>query len=370
MVSVGGGAPAATSLPKGRTMTPRERVLTGLRRRRPDRIPMALGFFAQRIDALEPRLPEEVFPLDVRFLEFDPPADQEGFLEYAAALPGDVHLGSISQLQTYHEWGYHPEQGPDGPLSRIRSVAELARAVFPEVTHPSRHARLGDRVRRWHAEGLAVAGAPPHLGGELFEMAIRLRGFRTFMADLVERPGLAHYLLDQLADILVQNVVILAEAGCDILLLDDDIAMPTGLLIGPDAWRAFFRPRLSRAIAAAREVSPELLVFYHSDGDFTRLLPDLAAVGIDVVNPLQPDCMDAAAVKAAFGDRLALWGTVGTALSWDRGRPEEIREEVRRRIQTLGPEGLLLSPAYDIDFSPVGNVRAFVDAVLEFGRVS
>jgi uroporphyrinogen decarboxylase len=152
-------------------------------------------------------------------------------------------------------------------------------------------------------------------------------------------------------------------------LLDDDVAMPTGLLISPATWREFFKPRLRSIIGLAREAAPDLLIFYHSDGDFTRLLPDLAEIGVNVINPVQPDCMDARAIKAGFGDRLALWGTVGAASDWDFGSPDRIRAEVRQRIEQLGPAGLLLAPAYDIDFTPWENIRAFTEAAREYGRV-
>ena len=212
-----------------------------------------------------------------------------------------------------------------------------------------------------------MAGSPPHLGGNLFEAAWRMRGFEEFLIDLKERKSLANYLLDQLTAMLIHNALVLAQAGVDILLLDDDIAMPTGLMISPALWREMFGGRLANVIQLASEAAPELLVFYHSDGDFTRLIPDLVEIGVNVVNPLQPDCMDASVIKREFGDRLALWGTVGSANTWDFGAPEQIRSEVRHRIATLGPAGLLLAPAYDLDFTPRANVEAFVAAGREFG---
>jgi hypothetical protein len=78
--------------------------------------------------------------------------------------------------------------------------------------------------------------------------------------------------------------------------------------------------------------------------------------------------MDAAAIKGEFGDRLAMWGTAGTAIMWDWGTPEQVRAEVLRCIETLGPEGLLLAPAYDIDYAPFENIVAFIDAVDESGH--
>jgi uroporphyrinogen decarboxylase len=309
----------------------RERVRQALRCRKPDRIPKALGFFDQSLEAIAPTTPEDYFGLEIRFAEFDPPDNQDDFFDYMDNLPDDIHF------------------------------------VFPHLSHSARHSGLSKRVKNWHAQGLAVAGSPPHLGGELFEAAWRLRGFENFMTDLVGQSALADYLLDQLTSMLIENALILARAGVDVLLLDDDVAMPTGLMISPATWREYFKHRMAKVIDIAREESPELLIFYHCDGDFTQLIPGLVEIGVNVINPVQPDCMDAATIKREFGDRLAMWGTVGSALLWDRGTPDQIRAEVIRCIKTLGPEGLLLAPAYDIDYAPFENIVAFVETVEEFG---
>ena len=350
-------------------MNARERVRQALLCRKPDNIPKALGFFDQSLAAIAPTRPENYFNLELRFAEFDPPDNQDEFRRYMDQLPVDIHVGSQAQLRTYHEWQYHPEKGTARPLSSIRSLADLADFAFPELSKPARHAGLTKQVKRWHAQGLAVAGSPPHLGGELFEAAWRLRGFENFMIDLVQRPQLAAYLLDQLTSMLIENALILARAGVDILLLDDDVAMPNRLMIGPATWREYFKPRLAKVINLAREESPDILVFYHCDGNFTGLIPDLVDIGVNVINPLQPDCMDATAIKQEFGDKLAMWGTVGTARLWDWGTPDQMRAEVQRRIRELGPEGLLLTPAYDIDYAPFDNIVAFVEAAEEFGRI-
>jgi uroporphyrinogen decarboxylase len=313
----------------------RERVRQALLCRKPDRIPKALGFFNQSLEAITPTAPEDYFDLEIRYAEFDPPSDQDTFWRYMEGLPEDIHVGNLAQLRTYHEWQYHPERGSARPLSSVRSLKDLVNYVLPDLSNPTRHAGLTKKVQRFHAQGFAVAGMPPHLGGELFEAAWRLRGFENFMIDLVERVEMADYLLDQLTSMLIENALILARAGIDILLLDDDVAMPTGLMISPSTWRRHFKDRLAEVINIAREESPDLLVFYHCDGDFTRLIPDLVDIGVNVINPVQPDCMDGAAIKRDFGD--------------------------------LGPQSLLLAPAYDIDFAPFENIVAFVEAVEEFG---
>ncbi|MEA3335428.1 MAG: uroporphyrinogen decarboxylase family protein [Chloroflexota bacterium] len=344
-------------------MNSRERVQLALSGGVPDRSPFAMGFFRQSLPGIGDL--DEVFGSDVRFAEFKAPTGQGGFLRYLQGLPEDVHVGNMAQLRTYHEWAYHPERGTSRPLSEIQTVEELGRFNFPDLNDPGRYAGLAEQVQAWHDRGLAVAGSPPHLGGELFETAWRLRGFENFLLDLLERQELAHYLLDQLTAMLIHSVVILAQAGIDILLLDDDVAMPTGLMIAPDLWRTFFKHRLARTIELARQASPDLLIFYHSDGDYSMLIADLIQIGVDVINPVQPDCMDALAIREAFGQEVALWGTVGSAWLWDRGTPEQIRADVQYRIETLGQTRLLVSPAYDIDFAPRENIEAFVAAVRE-----
>jgi uroporphyrinogen decarboxylase len=349
-------------------MNARERVRTALTCGTPDRIPKTLGFFPQAFPDIAPTAPEDYFKLDVRFAEFKPPRRQKDFQQYLDSLPSGVHMGNRSQLQTYFEWDYHPERGDGRPLSDVNSVSDLIEYTLPDLADPSRYADLRHRVANWHAQGLAVAGAPPHLGGELFEAAWRLRGFNTFLIDLFKRRSLSDYLLDQLTAMTVHSVLILARSGVDILLLDDDVAMPDRMIISPRTWQEHFKGRLAEVIRAAREASPDILVFYHSDGNFSAIVPELVEIGVNVINPLQPDCMDAAAIKNAFGDQLALWGTVGTAWQWDFGTTADIRAQVKHSIDTLGPAGLLLSPAYDLDFTPFDNIAAFVEAANEFGK--
>lgn len=350
-------------------MNARERVRLALRCHQPDRIPKTLGFSGHTFPETAPATAEDYFGLDVRYVRFKPLPEQDDFREYLNNLPPEVHVGNPEQLRIYHEWDYHPERSAAVRPEPAQVAQAIVERILPSLTEPSRSAGIREQIVAWHQEGLAVAGAPPHLGGVLYEAAYRLRGFEHFMRDLAEREPLAHYVLEQLSELLLQNVVVLADADVDVLLLDDDVAMPTGLVISPEMWQRFIKPRMARAIAVAREVSPELLVFYHSDGDFAALIPDLVEIGVNVINPVQPDCMDAAAIKAAFGDRLALWGTVGTANRWVYGTPEAIRDEVKMRIETLGPEGLLLAPAYDLDFVPFENVVAFCEAADAFGRL-
>ena len=194
-----------------------------------------------------------------------------------------------------------------------------------------------------------------------------MRGFQNLNLDLLERPELAEVLLDRLTAIAEQNASTLAAAGVDVLVLDDDVGMPGGMIISPYLWRAYLRPRLARVIARARSVAPEVKVLYHSDGDIRPIIADLVAVGVDAINPVQPDRMDPLAIRRRHGLRPALWGTVGSHAAFAYGTPGAIRREVRQRVRDLGRAGLVLCPAYDVDELgiPWENVRAFLEAADE-----
>jgi uroporphyrinogen decarboxylase len=128
---------------------------------------------------------------------------------------------------------------------------------------------LARQVADLQGRGLAAGGNTPHLGGELFEAAWRLRGLESFLLDLVSRKEMAHFLLDRLAELARRNAAALARAGVDVLALDDDVGMPGTMMISPALWREFFRPRLAGIVDAAPDEA-DLRVIYHSDGHLSR----------------------------------------------------------------------------------------------------
>jgi uroporphyrinogen decarboxylase len=255
-------------------------------------------------------------------------------------------------------------------LARARSLGDLRAFPFPDLSAPYVASGLAQQVEALHAGGLAAGGNLPHLGGELFEAAWRLRGLESFLIDLVERPHWAHFLLDRLGALARRNAQTLARAGIDVLALDDDVGMPGRMMISPRMWREFFRPRLTEIIRAARAIRPDMRVLYHSDGHIEPILGDLVEIGVNAINPVQPEHMDALRIRRRFGPRLALWGTIGRHTTFSFASPDEIRDEVRRRILALGRAGLILCPAYDVDEPdvPWENVAAFLKAAADFGR--
>ena len=345
-------------------------MLTALDGGEPDRIPRALSFYRVEIEAIAPPSARHDELVDVGFVRFPLSAEEKELERRALPYAGDTRLGHPAQARHYARWRYHPEAPDRGnPLALARSLEDLRSFPFPDVSAPYVAEGLARQVEELHARGLAAGGNLPHLGGELFEAAWRLRGLENFLIDLVERPDWAHFLLDRLAGLARRNAETLARAGIDVLALDDDVGMPRRMMISPATWREFFRPRLAEVIRAARATRPDLRVLYHSDGHIEPILDELVEIGVNAINPVQPEHMDARRIRERFGPRLALWGTIGRQTTFSFATPDEIREEVRQRIATLGRAGLVLCPAYDIDEPdvPWANVAAFLEAASAWG---
>jgi len=347
----------------------RQRVLTAMSISGPDRVPMALSFYPTKLPQTDGKDTDEELGTDVRFVEFDQPVGQVGFLRYLETLPAKITIGDLRTLRTYFEWGYHPEKPGQEPLSDARDIHDLESFRFPNLLNGRRYRHLAERVREIHARGLAAAGGPPHLGGEIFETAQRLRGFEQLMFDFFHNPELVDYLFRQLATISSESVEILARAGVDVICLDDDVGEPTRMMIAPDLWRRFLKDHFARMIRTAHTIDPTVKILYHSDGNIEPIVPDLIEIGVDAINPVQPDVMDPARLKEEYGRKLAFWGTVGTASDWTYGSPDAITSDVKERIETVGNDGgLVIGPAYDLEPSAKWeNVLAFVEAVKKYG---
>ena len=92
-------------------------------------------------------------------------------------------------------------------------------------------------------------------------------------------------------------------------------------------------------------------------------------MGLDVLNPIQPECMDPAEIKRKYGDRLAFFGTMGNQTTLPFGSPDDVRREVRLRIATVGQGGgLVLAPSHLLEPDvPWENILAFFEAADESG---
>ena len=343
-------------------MTSRERVLLAMRRERPDRPPFEFSLTPALMDAFKERAgdvsPEEYFGMDVAHVSTHSPPRPN---EYGHWYEGR----ELKEGTTFDMWGVAHEPGSMyhfthyvSPLAG-RAASEVARYELPDCTNPACFEGLADRVAALHEKGFAVTG----FVGHTYETAWQIRGYDDFLRDMALDPDPIEDLVERLTS---QNVVMareLAKAGVDVLRCGDDVASQNALMFSPPLWRRFFKNRLKRIMDAAREVKPDILTWYHSDGNIEVLIPELIEVGLDILNPVQPECMDLRTIKEQYGDRLAFWGTIGTQSTMPFGTADEVRDTVRRTIELMGP-GLLVAPTHTLEPEvPWANIEALVETV-------
>jgi uroporphyrinogen decarboxylase len=356
-------------------LTPRQRVLTALNREEPDRVPFEffLGLTPSLLETFVARTghldPAEYWNVPVRSVAHRPAPEFELWRTYAGYYPKRLPAGSsitaFGVVRTYGSIEHF--QRKVCPLRHASRVEEAVDYPLPDPMNPARYAHLQPVASEMQARDLAVQG---DLYVTIFETAWSIRGFEEMLSDLVLHPDFAEALFERLTALRIIEAQQLAKAGVDVLRLGDDVASQAGMLISPALWRRWLKPRMARIIAAAKAIKPDVHVFYHSDGNCRAIVPDLIEIGVTVLNPVQPECMDPAELKQTFGDQLAFWGTVGTQTTMPHGTPGEVRAVVRERIKTVGKGGgLLISPTHTLEPDvPWQNIIAFVKAVDEFGR--
>ncbi|GAH20261.1 unnamed protein product, partial [marine sediment metagenome] len=108
----------------------------------------------------------------------------------------------------------------------------------------------------------------------------------------------------------------------------------------------------------------------HSDGNIEEIIPELIEIGVDVLNPVQPEAMDPVKLKKTYGNDLSFWGTMGGQTTIPFGTPEQVKQEVRERVETVGRGGgLLIAPGHMLQPEvPWENIVAFFEAVEEYGK--
>lgn len=149
--------------------------------------------------------------------------------------------------------------------------------------------------------------------------------------------------------------------------LGDDIGTQKGLLISPAHWRKFLKPRLTNLISEIKSINPRLKVAYHTDGKVWEIIPELIEIGVDVLNPVQPACMDPALIKKKFAEHLCFWGSIDEQHTLPFGSPQQVKDEIMTRLGTLGKNGgLILGPTHHVQLdTPMENFWAMVNTITQ-----
>ncbi len=194
-----------------------------------------------------------------------------------------------------------------------------------------------------------------------FRWGWELRGMEEFFCDIASQSRELTNLLDRLEEYHIELARRYGQAGVDMLNLWGDLAMQTTTFLDPALWRRHFKPRTARVIETARKHGVRY-VYLHSDGNLMPILDDLVEVGVNVIDPVQPECMDPAVIRERFPG-LVLHGTISSQRTLPFGSVEDVEREVRDRIERCGRRnGLVLGPNNVVQFDvPLENLFCLYD---------
>jgi len=282
------------------------------------------------------------------------------------------------------EWGiewWKPQEGGfyydmrRHPLAEINTAAGLVKYKFPDPLDPARYEGMAQQadqlMNRKHVGYVLGRNAPG-----IWEIALWMRGFENFFCDMVDNVGFAEALMDAICEIKMQywaralelvgpNVMMVSEA--------DDLASQSRCLCSPQLYRRLIKPRHTKLFSfIKRHAKVPVKIFYHSCGAVWPLIPDLIESGIDILNPVQVSAagMDTKELKKRFGNDLTFYGGgVDTQRILPRGTPQDVRDEVRRRIDDLAPGGgFIFNTVHNIQADvPPENILAMWETLQEFG---
>jgi uroporphyrinogen decarboxylase len=281
-------------------------------------------------------------------------------------LSGDIYCHDFAVTAAgVSEWGYSWKRFDDGTMGQpeapvLPEWGGLAAFKWPDPADPRRlaglaayRAKVGDRYR------LATMGITG------FNTYTFIRGFENAMVDFLAEPEPAGRLLDGIMSFETELFALAAREGFDGVHLADDWGTQSGLMVSPELWREFFKPRYRRQVERAHELG--LQVWLHSCGNIAEIVPDLSAIGMDVINISQPNAVDTAAVGRGLRGRQCFMVPISYQTVSISGTAEQIRAEARRLHDELaGPGGGFIG--YVEDYACMGMSESNYQACIEAFR--
>jgi uroporphyrinogen decarboxylase len=191
------------------------------------------------------------------------------------------------------------------------------------------------------------------------------------MMDLYLNPGIVEAIVNKVEEFTIGclEVALKKYPGLiDLIGSGDDYGTQNGLLISPDSIQQFFIPSLKRHYDLGKKHGT--MGYHHSCGAIFDIIPLMIDAGLEILNPLQTSAigMDPMKLKKEFGKDLCFHGGIDTQQTLVTGTPEDVKAEVRERIDVLGPEGYILSPSHTLQADvPAQNIVAMYEEAKEYG---
>ncbi len=380
-------------------MTSRERVLTTLKHKEPDRVPFDLGgtvvsgIHIKAYQALReylglPRVEPRIVDIIQQIVHVDDDVMQKLGVDVRSVSPRSSATYKIEIKEmpeyTYFYDEFHigwrmPRDGGwyydmfDHPLKGTITEGDIDQFPWPDPLDPARFVGLKETAKRVMEEEKRAVVVGNMCAG-IMEIFAWVRGFEDYFVDWVANPKLACKIMDRVLELKLaywaRALEILGDS-IDVVQDADDFAGQDGLLISPEIYRKLVKPRHKELFDFIHSHS-EAKVFFHSCGSIREVIPDLIEIGVDIINPVQVSAagMDSAELKREFGKDLVFWGGgVDTQHVLGNGTQEQVREDVKRRLRDFMPGGgFVFNTVHNIQGNvPPENIMAMWDTLQEYG---
>jgi uroporphyrinogen decarboxylase len=381
-----------------REMTSRERVMTALEHREPDRVPldlsMTIGAYSKLVRHLglessvdpEPQTTrwETYVPIDRKVLEA-----LNVDVVHLSAQPPQCIPKVFADGTIMDEWGVRRKRVErygggyyfemvDHPL-KDADIGDLADFPWPSPHDPGVMDGLVERARDWYENTDFALQVWLEKGG-LGEQAGYLRGIERWWTDLALKPEFAMALMNKLCDIAIEfdkvGIELIGKYVNVVRFTGWDLGCQTGPIFSPAMVDQMFKPVIKRLWTTVKDflhrVNPKAKIYFHTCGGIYPLIPIFIECGLDILDPLQTTAagMDMEKIKREFGDKLAFHGSIDIQRVMPFGTVDEVREEVKLRIKQLAPGGgFILAPSHAFqDDTPPENIVAMYRAGKEYGK--
>jgi len=336
-------------------MTRREAVIEALNHRDVRPVPWTLDLTGQAADALR-----QAFTGDKAVLESDL---SSGFGSYITSFYYSGWPAPIPGKPGYFiddfgvVWNRNGADKDIGVIDGfIMGSPETDSYQFPKIDTGKIRKGIED-ILSWRGDRFAIAS----FGFTMFERAWTLMGMENVLVYMIECPDALENFLDRLCDFWLGIVDIALEYDIDGVYFGDDWGQQQGLIMGPEHWRRFIKPRMARLYARVK--SSGKYVLQHSCGDCRDIFPDLVEIGLDCYQTFQPEIYPIAEMKKNYGDKISFWGGVSTQQCLPRSTPAEVKHKIVNLIKTLGKNGgLIIAPTHSVPHDvPPENILAMAE---------
>lgn len=332
-------------------MNKRELVNFAINHIETPKVPYGISFTSAAMEKYKDNLENDFFDSELKA------AVKEEFLTFREAL--NIGMGNHVVSLSIPWWNW-------SDLDKEYYTSCEPPSYLPKTIDSGDYKTFEEKTKFFQNKGHYVLGVAY---GSHFEKANFCRGIENFLADLVGYPDYAKKLLDYIIQknlIKLENIV---NYSLDGILLGSDWGSQQSMLMSPTVWRNLIKPGEIKEYEIIKSGNKHIWI--HSCGNIDAIIPDLIEMGVDVLNPLQPEVMDIYEIKKQYGNQLTFWGGITTQRILPYGTPDEVTNETNNVINKMSKNGgYITAPSQDFQVDvPYENIIALLEEAKSYSKI-